>query len=110
MHLDPGSTEAREGLVSVSHRAEHELRIGQDNDLLSYSAGFHDEWMSLVSHWTSHWTTSMAGDSYQRSGVEAADAQGPGFGKGAIASGKNVYLTLGTPRFMKEAPQAQFPT
>ena len=71
LHLDPGSTEAHEGLVSVRHGAEHELRIGQDNDLLSYSAGFHDEWMSLVSQWTSHWTTSLAGNFYQRSGVEA---------------------------------------
>lgn len=71
LHLDPGSTEAREGLVSVRHGAEHELRIGQDNDLLSYSPGYHDEWMSIVSQWTSHWTTSVAGDFYQRSGVEA---------------------------------------
>jgi Tfp pilus assembly protein PilF len=71
LHLEPGSTEAREGLVSVRRGAEHELRIGQDNDLLSYSAGFHDEWMSLVSQWTSHWTTSVAGDIYQRSGESA---------------------------------------
>ena len=71
LHLDPGSKEAREGLVSVRRRAQHELRIGQDNDLLSYSSGFHDEWMSLVSQWTSHWTTNVAGDFYQRSGAEA---------------------------------------
>jgi tetratricopeptide (TPR) repeat protein len=71
LHLDPKSTEAREGLVSVRHGAEHELRIGQDNDLLSYSAGSHDESMSVVSQWTSHWTTNVAGDFYQRSGAEA---------------------------------------
>jgi tetratricopeptide (TPR) repeat protein len=71
LHLDPRSAEAREGLVSVRRGAQHELRIGQDNDLLSYSAGFHDEWMSLVSQWTSHWTTNVAGDFYQRSGAEA---------------------------------------
>ena len=71
LYLDPGSTEAREGLVSVRRGPQHELRIGQDNDLLSYSAGFHDEWMSVVSQWTSHWTTSVAGDFYQRSGAEA---------------------------------------
>src|ERR1700756_2275990 len=47
LHLDPKSTEARQGLVSVRHGAQHELRIGQDNDLLSYSPGFHDEWMSI---------------------------------------------------------------
>ena len=71
LHLDPGSAEAREGLVSVRSGAQHELRMGQDNDLLSYSAGFRDEWISLASQWTSHWTTYVAGNFYQRSGVEA---------------------------------------
>lgn len=37
--LDPGSAEARDGLISVRHGAQHELRFGQDNDLLSYSPG-----------------------------------------------------------------------
>lgn len=71
LHLDPESSEAREGLISVRRGALHELRIGQDNDLLSYSPGYHDEWMSLISQWTSHWTTNVAGDFYQRSGAEA---------------------------------------
>ena len=71
LHLDPDSSEAREGLVTVRRGAQHELRIGQDNDLLSYSDGYHGEWMSVVSQWTSHWATSVAGDFYQRSGAEA---------------------------------------
>lgn len=76
LHLDPGSAEAREGLGSGRLGAQHELRIGQDNDLLSYSPGYHDEWMSLVSQWTSHWSTSVAGDFYQRSGAEAGKLVG----------------------------------
>jgi tetratricopeptide (TPR) repeat protein len=71
LHLDPGSTEAREGVTSVRRGAQHELRFGQDNDLLSYSDGFHDEWLSVASQWTSHWTTNFAGNFYQRSGIEA---------------------------------------
>jgi len=71
LYLDPGSAEAREGLVSVRRGAQHELRFGEDNDLLSYAPGFHDEWISLASQWTSHWTTNVAGNFYQRSGVEA---------------------------------------
>jgi hypothetical protein len=55
----------------VRRGAQHELRFGQDNDLLSYSDGFHDEWLSVASQWTSHWTTSFAGNFYQRSGIEA---------------------------------------
>jgi hypothetical protein len=71
LYLDPGSAEAREGLIFARRGAQHELRIGQDNNLLSYSDGFHDEWLSVASQWTSHWTTNVAGDFYQRSGAEA---------------------------------------
>ena len=76
LHLDPGSTEARDGLISVRRGAQHELRFGQDNDLLSYSRDLHDEFVSVVSQWTSHWTTSVAGNLYQRAGVEAAKLTG----------------------------------
>jgi tetratricopeptide (TPR) repeat protein len=71
LRLDPGSMEARAGLISLRRGAQHELRFGQDNDLLNYSADFHDEFVSLVSQWTSHWATSAAGDFYERPGAEA---------------------------------------
>jgi tetratricopeptide (TPR) repeat protein len=71
LKLDPTSTEARDGLISLRGEPRHELRFGQDNDLLNYTDDYHDEWVSLVSRWTSHWTTSIAGDSYQRAGIEA---------------------------------------
>jgi tetratricopeptide (TPR) repeat protein len=69
--LDPGSAEARDGLVSVRGEPKHELRFGQDNDLLSYMSDYRDEWISLVSQWTSRWSTSVAGDFYQRGGAAA---------------------------------------
>jgi tetratricopeptide (TPR) repeat protein len=71
LSLDPGSREAREGLLSVRRGAAHELRFGVDNDLLNYSRDFHDEWVSWVSQWTSHWSTGVAGDFYQRPGTKA---------------------------------------
>jgi tetratricopeptide (TPR) repeat protein len=71
LSLDSASEEAREGLVSVRPEPKHELRFGQDNDLLSYTADYHDEWTSLVSRWSSYWTTSVAGDFYQRAGTES---------------------------------------
>lgn len=76
LRLDPSSMEARDGLISVRRGAQHELRFGEDNDLLNYSADFHDEWTSLVSQWTSHWATSIAGGFYQRSGAEAGKFTG----------------------------------
>jgi tetratricopeptide (TPR) repeat protein len=71
LNLDPTSKEAREGLISVRGEPKHEVRFGEDNDLLSYTADYHGEWISMVSHWTSHWTTSIAEDFYQRAGAEA---------------------------------------
>src|SRR3989441_2220017 len=71
LHLDPTSTEAQAGLISIRREPKHELRLGQDNELLNYTSDYHDEWVSVASQWTSHWTTSAAGDFYQRSGAEA---------------------------------------
>ncbi|HLV95025.1 MAG TPA: hypothetical protein VKS44_07520, partial [Candidatus Acidoferrales bacterium] len=69
--LDPDSAEARSGLVSVRGEPKNELRFGQDNDLLNYAAAYHDEWASLMTQWTSRWSTGVAGDFYQRGGTGA---------------------------------------
>src|SRR6184192_91583 len=76
LRLDPENTEARDGLISVRRGTQQELRFGQDNDLLSYSADFHDEFVSVVSQLSSHWTTSVAGNFYQRAGVAAGKCTG----------------------------------
>lgn len=70
-NLDPTSKEAESGLVSLRKEAKQELRFGQDNDLLSYTSGYHDESVSLGSRWSTHWSTSVAGDFYQRGGPDA---------------------------------------
>ena len=71
LNLDPTSMEAQAGLTSVRKQPRHELRFGQDNDLFNFADANHDEWASLVSRWTTYWTTSVAGDFYQRGGVAA---------------------------------------
>lgn len=71
LRLDPANMEARDGLITVRPTAQHELRFGQDNDLLSYSPDFHHESVSVVSQWTSHWSTTAAGNFYQRSATAA---------------------------------------
>ncbi len=76
LELDPGSEEARSGLLSVQGSPRNELRIGQDDDLFNFIGPNHDEWMSLVTRWTSHWGTSVAGDFFQRGGVEAGEFVG----------------------------------
>lgn len=71
LDLDPASLEAREGLISVRGEPKNELRFGMDNDLLSFANDYHGEWMSLVTQWSSRWTTSVAGNFYQRGGAGA---------------------------------------
>jgi tetratricopeptide (TPR) repeat protein len=71
LNLDPTNSEARAGLISVRGEPKHELRFGQDNDLFNFADANHDEWASLVSRWTPHWTTSVAGTFYQRGGAAA---------------------------------------
>lgn len=76
LSLDPSSPEARAGLLSVRREPKHELRFGQDNDLFNFASANRDEWASLVSRWTSEWTTSVAGDFYQRGGASAGKFAG----------------------------------
>jgi tetratricopeptide (TPR) repeat protein len=71
LNLDPTSAEALAGLTSVRGEPRHELRFGQDNDLFNFADANYDEWTSLVSRWTPLWTTSVAGDFYQRGGAAA---------------------------------------
>lgn len=71
LNLDPTIAEARTGLISLRTHPKHELHLGQDNDLLSFTDDYHGESASLVSQWTQHWSTSAAGNVYQRAGEEA---------------------------------------
>jgi tetratricopeptide (TPR) repeat protein len=71
LNLDPTSAEARDGLISLREEPKHELRFGQDDDLFNFAGANHDEWTSLVSQWTAHWVTGLAGSFYQRGGVDA---------------------------------------
>ena len=74
--LDSASQEARSGLLSLEEQPKHELRFGADNDLLSFADANRNQWVSLVSRWTPHWTTSAAGSFYQRGGTNAANFVG----------------------------------
>jgi predicted negative regulator of RcsB-dependent stress response len=69
--LDPKDAEARAELASLRGATKHELRIGNDDDLFNFTSGNQGEWVSLVSHWSSHWTTSAAGNFYQIANTQA---------------------------------------
>lgn len=71
LNLDPTSVEARAGMISVRGEPRHELRFGQDNDFFNYTGANRDGWVSLVSQWTPHWSTSLSESFYDRSGLRA---------------------------------------
>ena len=71
LNLDPSSPDARVGLASLRGEPKHELRFGEENDTFNFANANHDGWVSLVSNWTPHWTTSISGDFFEISGANA---------------------------------------
>ena len=77
----PDAAEAKEGLRALQGPPKDELRIGTDEDLFDYTGAYGSEWISLVTRWNSHWTTSVAGDFFQRAGLSADKVIGSVTGK-----------------------------
>jgi tetratricopeptide (TPR) repeat protein len=89
--IDPTNAEGKAGLVSLDIPPKQELRIGNDNDLFNYTSAYEGEWLSLTSSWSPHWSTNVAGNFFQRSGIDAGKFVGSVSGKtnrfGAITTG-----------------------
>src|SRR5713226_4527082 len=100
LSLDPTSAEARAGLNSLHGEPKHELRLGYESDLLSYTVANEGSWSSLATRWTPMWATSLGGGLYLRSGlfadkfVGSATLHAPSFAAitagGAIADDNTV--------------------
>ena len=71
LNLDPSSQDATAGLASVRGEPKQELRLGEDNDTYNFAGANHAGWVSLVSNWTPHWTTSVAGNFFEIFGANA---------------------------------------
>lgn len=86
LNLDPSSPEARVGLASLRDEPRNELLFGEENDTFNFANANHDGWVSLVSNWTPHWTTSVSGDFFEIFGANAGKLVGsvtgrlPGWG------------------------------
>jgi len=74
--LDPRNTEAKAGLASLEPAPRHEFRVGTDNDFFNYTAAAQAQTAGLRSQWSSRWTTSFAGNFYQRFGEDAGKFTG----------------------------------
>lgn len=71
LDIDPGNNDARAGLITVPTQTKQQLRFGQETDLLSYTSAYNDQFATLTSQWTPRWATSVAGDFYERGGINA---------------------------------------
>jgi tetratricopeptide (TPR) repeat protein len=89
--LDPTNAEGRKGLFSFRSEPSHELRVGVNTDLFNFADANQDQGISLISHWTPRWSTSVAADGYHWGGTNAeklvASVTGKSSGWGAVTVG-----------------------
>ncbi len=91
LELDPANQEARLGVLSLRSEPKHELRIGANTDLFSFTEASHNEEFSLKSQWARKWGTKAGFAAYRIGGVDARK----GFGELTYKSSKWGALTLG---------------
>jgi Flp pilus assembly protein TadD len=103
LRFDPKNREAKSGLARLRAKTRHELRIGNDTDLFSYTGSAQTQNIALNSRWSRRWSTSLGSTIYQRFGETAGkflasaayhpcDHDSIGIG-GAVANQQNVAPT-----------------
>jgi len=71
LDLDPMNVGGREGITSLRAENRHELRLGVNTDLFSFADANQDEEISILSKWTSRWSTRIAAGGYHWGGLDA---------------------------------------
>jgi tetratricopeptide (TPR) repeat protein len=69
--FDTQNTDARTGLDSLRENTNHELRVGEEVDVLNYANAGQTQGVSLSSRWNQRWSTVFGGSTYQRFGQDA---------------------------------------
>ena len=69
--FDTQNTDARTGLDSLRENTHHELRVGEEVDVLNYANAGQTQGVSLSSRWNQRWSTVFGGSTYQRFGQDA---------------------------------------
>lgn len=73
--LDPSSTDAKSGLLSLRAAPKHQLLFGTETDLFSFSGPYQQNDVTLLSQWSEHWKTGVGGGFYERGGFQAKKFQ-----------------------------------
>jgi tetratricopeptide (TPR) repeat protein len=71
LKLDPANEEARTAQKSVVAQPRNELRLGQEDNAFNFTGPNYDEWVSLRTQWSTHWTTSFLGNFFQWGAADA---------------------------------------
>jgi tetratricopeptide (TPR) repeat protein len=69
--LDPANEEARIAQRSIVAEPRHELRVGQEDNAFNFTGPNYDEWVSLRTQWSSHWSTTFLGNFFQWGAADA---------------------------------------
>lgn len=69
--LNPRDEEARVAVVSLKSPPRHQLLLGTNTDLYSFTGANQQEAINLISQWSNHWETSFGGSFYRWAGVDA---------------------------------------
>ena len=91
LRLDPANEEARNAQRSVVREPKNELRVGQEDNAFNFVSPNYDEWLSLRTQWTQHWSTTLLGTFFQWGPADAGKFAGSVTGRlpkwGALSVG-----------------------
>ena len=76
LRLDPAGEEARNAQRSVVREPKNELRVGQEDNAFNFVYPNYDEWLSLRTQWTQHWSTTLLGNFFQWGPADAGKFAG----------------------------------
>jgi tetratricopeptide (TPR) repeat protein len=65
LSLDPANREVRVAQRSVFGEPKNELTVGQEDHAFNFLYPNYDEWLSLQTQWTPHWSTTFVGNFFQ---------------------------------------------
>ncbi len=65
IRIDPRNEQARLAAVSVRGAPKNEFRIGQEGNAFNFLYPNYDEWASLRTDWSKHWSTTILGNFFQ---------------------------------------------
>lgn len=71
VRLDPANEEARIAQRSILVEPHNELRLGQEDNAFNFTGPNYDEWVSLRTQWSSHWSTTFLGNFFQWGAADA---------------------------------------